>query len=256
VPGCRPRPPILAYRMRISFAGHTDVGRIRTRNEDALLLRPERGLFAVADGMGGHAAGDIASRIAVDVLDEKTTDFDGDVESRLAHAIHAGHDAILKAARADAALQGMGTTLTALYAAGDGCVIAHVGDSRAYRWRAGALDQLTRDQTWVQEQVEAGLLTPERARDHPFAAMLTCALGIEDVELEVQVLAPPCEPGDTYLLCSDGLIARLGDDDVRRVLLEHGADLDDAARALVEAANRAGGPDNITVALVRLDSTE
>lgn len=256
MPGCRPGPPILAYRMSISFAGRTDVGRVRSRNEDALLLRPDRGLFAVADGMGGHAAGDIASRIAVDVLDERSIDFRGDVETRLADAIRAGHDAILKAARADAALQGMGTTLTALHIDGDGCVIAHVGDSRAYRWRGGSLDQLTRDQTWVQEQVDAGLLAPEQARDHPFSAMLTCALGIEEAELDVQVLAPACESGDTYLLCSDGLMARLDDDDVRRILVEHGSDLDETARSLVDAANRAGGPDNITVALVRLESAE
>ncbi|NIP79075.1 MAG: protein phosphatase [Gemmatimonadetes bacterium] len=220
------------------------------------MLRPDRGLFAVADGMGGHAAGDIASRIAVDVLDERTTGLGSDAEERLRDSLSAGHEAILKAARADPALQGMGTTLTVLHAAPVGCVIAHVGDSRAYRWRDGALEQLTRDQTWVQEQVDAGLLAPERARDHPFSAMLTCALGIEEVELDVQLLSPPCETGDTYLLCSDGLTARLDDHDLRQVLLEHDDDLDTAADALVEAANQAGGPDNITVALVRLDSTE
>lgn len=242
--------------MIVSFAGRTDVGRVRSRNEDALLLRPQRGLFAVADGMGGHAAGDIASRIAIDVLDERSTDASGDMEAPLVASIQAGHEAILKAARADAALQGMGTTLTALHAGAGECVIAHVGDSRAYRWSGGALEQLTRDQTWVQEQVDAGLLAPERARDHPFAAMLTCALGIEDVDLDIQTIRPRCEPGDTYLLCSDGLVARLDDDDVRRVLLENGPDLDAAADALVDAANRAGGPDNITVALVRLESDE
>ena len=242
--------------MNISFAGMTDVGRVRARNEDALLLRPQRGLFAVADGMGGHAAGDIASRIAIDVLDERTTDAAGDMEGALAEGIRAGHEAILKAARADSDLHGMGTTLTALHVGEGGCVIAHVGDSRAYRWRAGSLEQLTRDQTWVQDQVDAGLLAPERARDHPFAAMLTCALGIEDVDLDIQTIRPLCEPEETYLLCSDGLVARLDDDEVRRVLLENGSDLDAAARALIDSANRAGGPDNITVALVRLESAE
>ena len=233
------------------------MGRVRERNEDALLQRPDRGLFAVADGMGGHAAGDIASRIAVDVLDERTMEPVEDLGAQLADAAHAGHDAILKAARADAALRGMGTTLTALRVRpdGGGCVIAHVGDSRAYRWRNGSLEQLTRDQTWVQEQVEAGNLTDAQARNHPFAAMLTCALGIRDVNLDVQLVEARCAPGDTFLLCSDGLIAALKDRDLRRILAEH-EDLDRAANALVDRANEAGGPDNITVALVRFDSTE
>ena len=240
--------------MHISFAGHTDVGRVRTRNEDALLLRPERGLFAVADGMGGHAAGDIASRIAVDVLDERTAHPSDDPGAQLADAARAAHDAILKAARADSSLQGMGTTLTALRVldGGDACLIAHVGDSRAYRWRNGALRQLTRDQTWVQDQVDAGLLSAEQARSHPFSAMLTCALGIRDVSLDIQILRPECGPGDTFLLCSDGLVARLRDEDLRRVLARHD-DLERTARALVSAANDAGGPDNITVALIRFE---
>ena len=240
--------------MTFSFAGHTDVGRVRSRNEDALLQRPLRGLVVVADGMGGHAAGDVASRIAVDVVDDRTRELGDDPGRALADAIHAAHQAILKAARADPELQGMGTTLTALRVdEDDGCVIAHVGDSRAYRWRGDSLEQLTKDQTWVQEQVDAGAISEERARTHPFSSILTGALGIEDQEVDVQVLEPECEPGDTLLLCSDGLIARLTDDDVLAVLRDHAEDLDAAVHALVDAANRAGGPDNITVALVRAD---
>lgn len=243
--------------MKVRFAGRTDVGRVRSRNEDALLERPDRGMFAVADGMGGHAAGDIASRIAVDVLDERSADSVEPRADTLAADIRAAHEAILKAARADDDLHGMGTTLTALRLLPDGrgCLIGHVGDSRAYRWRDGALEQLTRDQTWVQDQVEAGAISSEQARHHPFSAMLTCALGIEDVELEVQVRRFDCEPGDTYLLCSDGLIARLDDADLRRIMSEHD-DLEAAATALVDAANDAGGPDNITVSLVRLESAQ
>ena len=241
--------------MRFSFAGHTDVGRVRSQNEDALLQQPLRGLVAVADGMGGHAAGDVASRIAVDVLDDRTVEFAGDPTEQLADAVHAAPEAILKAARADPELQGMGTTLTALRVhESDGCVIVHVGDSRAYRWRGERLEQLTRDQTWVQEQVEAGTLSEDRARDHPFASILTGALGIEDQDIEVQVLEPECEPGDTFLLCSDGLIARLSDEEVRAVLERHANDLDETAHALVDAANEAGGPDNITVALVQVEA--
>lgn len=238
----------------MEFAGLTDRGRMRARNEDAVLLRPARGLFAVADGMGGHAGGDVASRIAVDVLDERTLASGpepgaGDV----AAAIRAAHDAILRAARAEPGLDGMGTTLTALQLGPgpDTCVIGHIGDSRAYRMRAGVLSQLTRDQTWVQDQVDRGALTPEQARTHPRAAILTHALGIEVSDLEIQILEPVCETGDLFLLCSDGLIAGLTDEEIRGYLAAPPS-LDDAARALVDAANAAGGPDNITVALVRI----
>lgn len=238
----------------MEFAGLTDRGRMRARNEDALLMRPARGLFAVADGMGGHAGGDVASRIAVDVLDERLLatgpEPGGDV---IAAAIRAGHEAILRAARADRALDGMGTTLTALQL-GPGeaaCTVGHIGDSRAYRLREGALSQLTRDQTWVQEQVDLGTLTPEQARTHPRAAILTDALGIETIDLEIQILEPACEAGDLVLLCSDGLVAGLTDTDIADILTAH-ASLDDAARALIDTANAAGGPDNITVALVRI----
>ena len=237
--------------MNFEFAGLTDQGRVRARNEDALLQRPERGLFAVADGMGGHAGGDVASRIAVDVLDEHLlaagrTSGPDEIEA----AIRAAHEAILRAARAESELEGMGTTLTTLLVHHDGCAIGHVGDSRAYRLRGGALEQLTRDQTWVQDQIDAGVLTPEQARRHPYSAMITCALGIADVELDVQLPDPGCEAGDLFLLCSDGLTARLDDRDIAELLVPD--DLDGTARALVDAANAAGGPDNITVVLVRI----
>jgi serine/threonine protein phosphatase PrpC len=243
--------------MRFEFAGHTDVGRVRARNEDALLQQPLRGIAAVADGMGGHAAGDVASRIAVDVLDDRTRDLGRDVAGAMVEALHAANQAILRAARADPELQGMGTTLTALRVhPTDGCVVVHVGDSRAYRLRDGRLEQLTRDQTWVQEQVDAGTITADNARTHPFSSILTGALGIDGEELDIEVLEPECEPGDTFLLCSDGLIARLDDGQLQAVLEVHHQDLDAAARALVAAANEAGGPDNITVALVRCRSGE
>ncbi|MFW5947231.1 MAG: PP2C family protein-serine/threonine phosphatase [Gemmatimonadota bacterium] len=236
--------------MDFVFAGHTDIGRVRHRNEDALLQRPLRGLAVVADGMGGHAAGDIASRIAVDVLDDRSRNLGPDPARGLADAVRAAHEAILRAAGADRELEGMGTTLTALRVHRDGCVIAHVGDSRAYRLRGEGLEQLTRDQTWVQDQVDAGALSPDEARRHPYASVLTTALGVGDGELEVQLLRPNCRPGDTFLLCTDGLTARLTDADLRAVLRDEADDLDRAARALVDAANDAGGPVNITVALV------
>ena len=240
--------------MNFTFAGHTDVGRVRSRNEDALFQQPLRGLAAVADGMGGHAAGDVASRIAVDILDDRTRELGPDPAATLEDAVLAAHEAILKAARADPELQGMGTTLTALLVQDDQGTIAHVGDSRAYRWRDDGLEQLTRDQTWVQEQVEAGTLTEERARNHPFSSILTGALGIEDEDVDVEVRQVGCQPGDVFVLCSDGLNAVLPDDRILAVLAEHGDDLDHAAHALVDAANDGGGPDNITVALVRAEA--
>lgn len=240
------------------MAGRTDVGRSRERNEDALLQRPGRGLAAVADGMGGHAAGDIASRIAVDVVDDRSAHIpDNGGSAYFQETVRQAHEAILRAARADPELEGMGTTLTLLRLVPDGThgVIAHVGDSRAYRWRAGALEQLTRDQTWVQQQIDDGRLSPEEARAHPFSAMLTCALGIANVDLDVQVVDPQPQPGDLFLLCSDGLTAALRDEELRAILREHEG-IDDAARELVDAANAAGGPDNITVALVRITAQE
>lgn len=204
--------------------------------------------------MGGHAAGDIASRIAVDVVDDRSAHLpDEDEGEYLRETVREAHEAILRAAAADPELDGMGTTLTLLRIdPGDGAgVIAHVGDSRAYRLRAGELKQLTRDQTWVQEQIDAGLLSPEQARGHPFSSMITCALGIEAVELDIQIIDPEPRPGDLFLLCSDGLTAGLTDQDLQALLLQH-SDLEDAARALVDAANEAGGPDNITVGLVRI----
>lgn len=236
------------------MAGRTDVGRNRDRNEDALLQRPPRGLSAVADGMGGHAGGDIASRIAVDIIDDRSAHLpDAGRGDYFRDSVHAAHDAILRAARADAGLEGMGTTLTVLHVDPDGGqgVIAHVGDSRAYRWRAGALEQLTRDQTWVQQQIDAGRLTPERARSHPFSAMLTCALGIQDVDLDVQIIDPDPRPGDLFLLCSDGLTAELSDQEILQLLADHD-DLGTTAGRLIDAANESGGSDNITAALVRI----
>jgi PPM family protein phosphatase len=242
--------------MRIEYAGRTHTGRVRARNEDALLQRPEKGLFAVADGMGGHAGGDIASRIAVDILDEHSSGPAPDPAARLEAAVRAAHQAIRKAARADRALSGMGTTLTALRVDTAGtCTLAHVGDSRAYRLREGRLEQLTRDQTWVQDQVDAGLLTAEQAHDHPYASMLTGALGIDGAELDVQVAQWAGRADDIVLLCTDGLGARLADDDIQSILTRE-PDLVAAATALVDAANDAGGPDNITVAMMRLRSPE
>jgi len=261
VPGCHRAFSFLAYRMAIRVAGHTDVGRSRARNEDALLQRPARGLVAVADGMGGHAAGDIASRIAVDVVDDRTAHLPPDgLDDFLADTVREAHHAILRAAEADTSLEGMGTTLTLLRVDPDTGAgrIAHTGDSRAYRWREDVLQRLTRDQTWVQDQIDVGALTPEQARAHPFSAMLTSALGVGR-DVDIQIVDPEPRPGDLFLLCSDGLTARLTEDDLARLIRDHTPDpatddydLPALARTLVDAANDAGGPDNITVVLVHV----
>ncbi|HKK07563.1 MAG TPA: PP2C family serine/threonine-protein phosphatase [Gemmatimonadota bacterium] len=243
-----------------SFAAATDVGRIREGNEDAWTAVPERGLFAVADGMGGHAAGEIASRLAVRALEEGVAGDGalpgsvGDARRLLAGAVRAAGRRIRGEAREHPGRRGMGTTLTSLLLLpeGDG-VLAHVGDSRAYRLRGGRLERLTRDHTWVQEQVDRGALSEDEARRHPASSVLTRALGT-DAGAEPDVAEVEWKPGDLYLLCSDGLTAALPEPELAGALeetLAEAQDLEAVAGALVREANRRGGPDNITVVLVR-----
>ncbi|HSJ06884.1 MAG TPA: PP2C family serine/threonine-protein phosphatase [Longimicrobiales bacterium] len=233
--------------------GLTHRGLRRRRNEDALLVRPETRLYAVADGMGGHAAGDIASRLAVDTLDAAFTRPPSPriraaaMAQRLVSAFEIANRAILEHSVADQACSGMGTTLTAVcpLAAVPQCVIAHIGDSRLYRLRERELMQLTGDHTWVQQQVDAGMLTPAQARHHPLSSVLNRVLGTEAVG-PADTLVVDVRPGDLLLLCSDGLTTMLEDDDIRG-LLDRDVPLDRHARDLVETANLYGGHDNITV---------
>lgn len=246
-------------------AGLSDVGRVRTRNEDALALEPDRGLAVVADGMGGHPAGHIASRIAADTAVERLSDLldtDGEWDDargeRMLEAVHAANDRILREAEAHPEQRGMGTTLTVLFAdprAGR-FLVGHVGDSRAYVYRDGALEQITRDHTWVQERVEAGDIPPEVARTHPMGHMLTQALGTQP-DVDVQVAEGDAPPGSLFLVCSDGLVGMLDDHEVEAILRdEEPADaeaLERTAERLVADANKEGGTDNITVALLRVE---
>lgn len=239
--------------MRFVATATTDPGLRRPENEDAYLLDTERGLFCVADGMGGHAAGEVASRLAVEVMAREMArpDDGAALDDRLRAAVAAANRAILETAARDPALTGMGTTLTALALARDdgGFTIAHIGDSRAYLFRRGELSQLTADHTWVQQQVNAGLLTPLEARSHPFSSMLTRALGIV-VNPQVDIIRGELEPGDLILLCSDGLTGMVDDDELAAILASD-LPLDDTARELTDAANRHGGADNITAILIR-----
>ncbi|MGH7446267.1 MAG: protein phosphatase 2C domain-containing protein, partial [Longimicrobiales bacterium] len=239
-----------------SSIGVTDRGRRRARNEDAFLIRAAARIYAVADGMGGHAAGNVASRIAIDVLagaferPPSSRIRAASLSRRLLGVFDAANREILEHAALNRDCAGMGTTLTALapLAGTPQCVIAHVGDSRAYRLREGTLTQLTRDHTWVQQQVDAGMLTPADARHHPLSSVLSRVLGTAAVG-PADTLVADTAPGDLFLLCSDGLTTMLADPDVRNIV-DRPLPLEQRARELIDAANTRGGLDNITVLLL------
>lgn len=230
----------------------SDRGLVRANNEDAILDRPDASLWAVADGMGGHAAGEIASRLAIDVLEQGLPDRPGgrNVVDWLRSAFSSANSVIRAHGKAVAETRGMGTTLTVLAATnGANGVIAHVGDSRVYRIRGNQMEQLTRDHTWVQERIDAGLLTSTQAREHPFASVLTRVLGM-DTSVAPDLLDVAFENGDIYLLCSDGLTGMVPVDDIMRVLRQNDS-LDSAVENLLSAAKANGGLDNISLVVLR-----
>jgi PPM family protein phosphatase len=229
--------------MRIGrTAAHSDTGRKRRRNEDAYVMRPP--LFAVADGMGGAQAGEIASRLAAEAL--RDDGGDGSGEDRVNELVQTANRRVYERATADAAASGMGTTVTVALVGGDDVTIGHVGDSRAYLIREGELTQLTEDHSLVGELIRSGKLSPEEAESHPQRSVITRALGT-DPDVDVDVFSVQTAPGDVFLLCSDGLTTMVGDGLILDVVEQHRDDLDAAARALVGTANRGGGEDNITV---------
>jgi serine/threonine protein phosphatase PrpC len=238
--------------MLAGFAGVTDPGRRRRRNEDAFVCEPP--LFAIADGMGGAQAGEVASGLAAAVLEEATGDERG--EERVASLIQEANRRVFQRSNEDAATSGMGTTMTvALLDNADGTIaFGHVGDSRAYRVRGGELEQLTDDHSLVGELVRSGRLSPEEAESHPQRSVITRALGTEP-DVDVDTFTVEAEQGDVYLLCSDGLTDMTS---TREILaaVEESRDLDDAARALVDAANAGGGEDNITVVLFEIGGAD
>jgi serine/threonine protein phosphatase PrpC len=230
-------------------AGFTDPGRKRRRNEDSYVIDPP--LFAVADGMGGAQAGEVASRLAAAAFREFHGADDLDPEERLIAIIQEANRRIFERASDDAQVSGMGTTITAALVASHGLVIGHVGDSRAYRLRDNRFEQLTDDHSLVADLVRSGRLTPEEADVHPQRSVITRALGT-DPEVDVDTFTVGAESGDLFLLCSDGLTTMVGDEDISK-LLTAARDLEQAGKGLVKAANRAGGEDNVTVVLFRLD---
>jgi PPM family protein phosphatase len=239
--------------MRISdSAGTSDAGRKRRRNEDALVLEPP--LFAVADGMGGAQAGEVASRLAAAAFREFHEADDREPEERVTAIIQEANRRIYERAQSDAQVSGMGTTVTAALYTGGAVALGHVGDSRAYRLRQGSLEQLTDDHSLVADLVRSGRLLPEEADTHPQRSVITRALGT-DPEVDVDTFTIQAEPGDVFLLCSDGLTTMIGEEEIVETI-GRSSTLGEATKALVKAANRAGGEDNVTVVLFSLAGEE
>jgi serine/threonine protein phosphatase PrpC len=231
----------------VEYGQATDPGRQRRGNEDALFAAPP--YFAVADGMGGAQAGEVASGIAMDLFAHSMPD-DGSAEERLSTVAQVANARIHELSRSDRDRAGMGTTIAAVHVGDDEVAVAHVGDSRAYRLRDGVLEPLTRDHSLVQALIDQGRLTEEEAAHHPQRSIITRALGPEP-SVEVETRTYRAAPGDVFLLCSDGLTSMVDDDTVARIIAAAGG-LEAAARKLIDAANAAGGRDNITVVLFRL----
>jgi PPM family protein phosphatase len=231
----------------VEQVGRSDVGRQRSANEDSLVIAPP--FFAVADGMGGAKAGEVASATAIEVFGGERDSSEA-AEAQLARIVCEANRRIHALAVSEESYRGMGTTLTAAKIAGDEVSLAHVGDSRAYLLRGGELEQLTRDHSLVAELERSGQITAEAAEHHPQRSIITRALGPEpDVEVDTYTIAG--RDRDLFMICSDGLTSMISDDEVSSIL-RSAPSLEDAADALVRAANQSGGRDNITVVLFRL----
>jgi serine/threonine protein phosphatase PrpC len=249
----------------IEAYGRTDVGRRRKINEDSFLVSPETSLFAVCDGMGGHNAGEVASRMAIETLSsfieksgiereitwpwglDANLSFDG---NRVKTAIKLANAKVFQAADNREELTGMGTTVVAAVATDKVLTIGSAGDSRCYLVRAGALRQLTRDDSWVSAALGEGILNSDDVEHHPLRNVITKAVGARDT-IDLDVIEHHFEPGDVAMLCSDGLHGMLNDQELARLLLAPAGSLEEAATRLIDAANEAGGRDNVTVVLLR-----
>jgi len=258
--------------MPIRSYGITDVGRKRDHNEDSFFISDDLGLYVVADGMGGHAAGEVASAKAVEVIrdfvrrcqeDDEFTwpyginpEFD-ELQNTLVTSVKLANREVWRLAQEKADHHGMGTTIATFHVSGTKAAIAHVGDSRVYLVRDGKLEQRTRDHSWVNEQLVRGIISPEEAKVHRWKNVITRALGNrEQVEVDVSLLE--LKPDDILLICSDGLCAgeKVDEAEILRAIVEHKDDLTTAAKLLIGMANDIGGPDNITVVLARQYATE
>jgi len=235
----------------ITYGAVTHVGQVRTSNEDSLLA--DNNVFMVADGMGGHNAGEVASLMAVDHLREAASGIIA--ETDLVQALEHANEVIYAESMTNHLHHGMGTTLAAMVVLeNNSIVVAHVGDSRVYMWHEGALSRLSKDHSYVQELVDEGIVSIEEARTHPRRNIVTRALGI-DANVEVEANTFPVTVGAWYVLCSDGLVDEISDADIAKVLARCTSP-HEAAQALVDAANAAGGRDNITVIVVSTASPD
>jgi protein phosphatase len=254
--------------MKLEHAAQTDVGLVRDLNEDAFIVEPSEKMYLVADGMGGQAAGEIASALACERITDFIiltsieagstwpTSYDNLLShslNRLQEAFRSANRAIYETASTDPDKQGMGTTAVCALFEDNTMYLAHVGDSRAYLIRNGLLEQLTRDHSWIHDQVESGLMTEEEAHDHPYRNIITRALGAGP-EVRIDLSERSLEDNDLILLCSDGLTAMVSDDQILEMLNDDGDDLDASVRALIDAANDNGGKDNITALLIKCSS--
>jgi protein phosphatase len=234
----------------VEYAWRTDIGRVRSRNEDSVAVDAGSGLLVVADGMGGHNAGDVASRMAIEGVIGAMQGSTGEDDERLVAAVRQANQAIYDAAGEDYERSGMGTTVVAVWLRPTRLVVAHVGDSRLYRLRDGVIESLTRDHSQVQDLVDRGILTPAQARASTRKNFLSRALGTDpDVVIDSAAHTPAA--GDVYLLCSDGLTNMVEDEEIVAII-RSSASLAEATELLVSQANQYGGRDNISVALARL----
>ena len=244
--------------MRITCAGNTDVGVVRSGNEDNFLLDCAQGLFIVADGMGGHAAGEVASEMAVNIVSRELGSLrglpDGEAASRLRTAIRKANGAIFERTLAEHEKRGMGTTATVMVLFSRRYMIGQVGDSRAYLLREGRLLQLTKDHSYVQEQVDAGLLTPEQARTHPYSNVITRCVGANE-DVAPDVYFGNLEQNDLVLLASDGLTGMLEDEQLAKILATED-NPESAVNRMIADANRRGGLDNITAIVIRVEEVD
>jgi len=251
--------------MRVVSAGRTEVGCVRKHNEDNFLMEPELGLFVVADGLGGHAAGEVASLIVVEKIGQfithtverdRTWPVEYDTElpydgNRLKAALLLADQSILNDIRTNPERESMGSTVVACLVSGALITLVHVGDSRAYLLNPSGIQQVTRDHSWVAEQVANGILTPEEARRHPFRNVITQALG-NGGELDIAVTEIHVKEMDRILLCSDGLSGMIQDDEIWNIV-QGAPDMEEAANQLIAKAMANGGEDNITVIIVAFD---
>ena len=256
-------PPI---RLKVVAAGVTDVGRKRDHNEDSFLIDEDLKLFVVADGMGGHAGGGTASRIAVEtidrelrqvrtsqgsVLEARTPLQDSPVPEAIRAAVERACIAIYSKAQEDPRLAGMGTTVISLLMKEDQAFFAHVGDSRAYLIRGDLIQQISEDHSLVNEQIKAGMITPEEAKHSRYKNIITRSVGFEE-EVQVDVKGLLSEPVDVFVLCSDGMANMMEDAEILHIVRHH--PLTEVPRTLVDLANERGGDDNITVIAVQIQA--